>query len=98
MNNKWDEVFNDVEFAKSIITMSPEEAQSALAARGYDFTMDEIMSAGKEISDLMRRIASMGELGEDALDDVTGGAIGWNFKTGFVVGAVVAAGVIVCGW
>lgn len=94
--NKWDAVFEDVEFAKQIIALSPEDAQKALAERGFDFSMQEIMEAGKEISELMRK-TNFGELDEEALSDVSGGAVGWNFKTGFVVGAVVAAGII-CGW
>ena len=95
--NKWDAVFEDVEFAKKLIALSPEEVQKELAAKGFDFSMEEILAAGKEISELMQKTSS-GELDEAALENVAGGEIGWNFKTGFVVGAVVAGGILLCGW
>lgn len=96
MNEKWDAVFSDVEFAKSIISMEPEDALKALKEKGYDFCMEEVLEAGKEISQMMSQMNE--ELDEGALENVAGGAIGWNFKTGFVVGAVVAGGIICCGW
>ena len=91
---KWTEIFENEELTKKLIAQTPEEVQKTLAEAGYEVTADEILAVGNEINAAVKKAAAT-ELGEADLDEVAGGA--YNFKTGFVVGAVVAAGIIL-GW
>lgn len=69
-----------------ILDMSVEDAQKAINSEGYDFTVDEL----KEFSETMSIMATKNvgsELSEDALDDVSGGVVG--FAIGVGVGTII---------
>lgn len=72
LNEKWIPVFENLELAKKIIPMQPEEAQKVLAENGFEFTMDEILEAGKVLYEMQNR--PEGELSADDLDAVSGGS------------------------
>ena len=75
LNEKWIPVFENEELAMKVIPLQPEEAQKVLAENGYEFTLDEILAAGKELYQMRERMSTDGELTEDELSDVAGG--GW---------------------
>ena len=73
--------------------MQPEEAQKVLAENGYDFTLDEILEAGKELYAIRQRMDS-GELNDDDLENVAGGVrINWGTveKVCKTVGKILSA-------
>ncbi len=72
LNEKWNAVFENEELAMKVVPMQPEEAQKVLAENGFDFTIDEILEAGKELYKIREQQAS-DELNEDDLEDVAGG-------------------------
>ena len=81
LNEKWFPVFQNEELARKVLPLSPEEAQKVLAENGFDFTIDEILDAGNELSKMQERLTS-GELDEDDLEDVSGGASRfWSWET-----------------
>ena len=84
LNEKWIPVFENEALAIKVVQMQPEEVQKVLAENGYDFTMDEILEAGKELYKIQAQESS-DELSEDELGDVAGGAGKWwkNFKVIF---------------
>ena len=84
LNEKWIPVFENEALAIKVVQMQPEEAQKVLAENGYDFTMDEILEAGKELYKIQAQESS-DELSEDELGDVAGGAGKWwkNLKVIF---------------
>ena len=98
MSEKWNTVFADENLAKKIIVLSPEDAQKVLAENGYEFSMDEIMKAGKAINEMMVKIKAgqTGELSEDDLEDVSGGGHGTDLAVGFAIGAMIA--ITALGW
>lgn len=61
----------DVERAKMLVELAPEEAVKKINADGFNFTVDEIVEFGENL-----RIASSDELTEDNLSEVAGGVIG----------------------
>ena len=79
LNEKWIPVFENEELAMKVVPLQPEEAQKVLAENGYEFTLDEIVAAGKELYQMRERMNTSGELTEDDLSDVAGGTIwiGW---------------------
>ena len=72
LNEKWNPVFENEELAMKIIPLQPEEAQKVLAENGFDFTVDEILDAGKELY-AIREQQTEGELSENDLEEVAGG-------------------------
>lgn len=56
---------------KALLEMEPEAAAKALAAKGYDFTADELVEFGKLVADAQAK----GELDADALSEVAGGSL-----------------------
>ena len=93
MTEKWNEVFQNEELAKKVVALSPNEAQKTLSENGFDFTLDEILEAGKEINEILAKYKN-GEIGEEALAEVSGGGHGSYFLVGLVAGVVIAS----CGW
>lgn len=93
MTEKWNEVFRNEELAKKVVALSPEEAQKILSENGFDFTLDEILEAGKEINELLAKYKN-GEISEEDLAEVSGGGHGGYFLVGIVAGVVIAS----CGW
>ena len=82
---------SDLDRAKSLLTLTPEEATTKINAEGFDFTVEEVVEFGK----LLQTAASSsdnGELSEEELGDVAGGI-------GVVAGALIAlgAGILVGG-
>jgi len=77
LSEKWKPVFENAELLDKVAPMKPEDAQKCLAENGYEFTMDEILEAGKEMYALKEKMTSS-ELSEDDLEDVAGGfSWGW---------------------
>lgn len=88
LNAKWIPVFENLELAKKIVPMQPEEAQKVLAENGFDFTIDEILEAGKVLYEMQN--APEGELSENDLDAVAGG-VGWLEVVCKAAGAALSA-------
>ncbi len=82
LSAKWTPVFENEELAKKIVPMQPEEAQKVLAENGFEFTLDEILEAGKELYAIRNQQLS-GEIDEEDLENVSGGV------SIFVIGIVV---------
>ena len=59
------------ELRQAVLGMEPAEAVEELKKAGYDFAADELVEFGKLVADA----TATGELGEDDLDSVTGGAL-----------------------
>lgn len=72
----------DEDEIKKLIEMTPEAAAAEFAAKGYNFTAEELV----EFGDSLMASVSNGEINEDDLDKVAGGS---------VVGAVFLVGVII---
>ena len=65
----------DVAFAEALSEMeNAESVQKALAEKGVDLTLEQIAQWGEAI----RKSHTEGELSEDDLEDVAGGAIIWR--------------------
>ena len=75
----------DIERAKSLINLSPEEAVAKINADGYDFSVDEIMEFGEQLQKVAASQSDDGELSEEALSAVAGGVV--------IAAGVLAAGV-----
>lgn len=88
LNEKWIPVFENLELAQKIVPMQPEDAQKVLAENGFDFTIDEILEAGKVLYAMQN--APEGELSENDLDAVAGG-VGWLEVVCKAAGAALSA-------
>lgn len=67
-----EEVFEDDQFVEALLAMeTPEEMQNALAEKGIEVSLEEIM----QVRDLVSRFQG-GELTEDELESVAGGMSG----------------------
>jgi len=75
----------DVDKAKELLEVSPEEAVEKINADGYDFTADELKEYGEQLQSVMGATGENGEIDMEALDNVSGGVV--------VAACVVAAGV-----
>lgn len=84
----------DQEQIKSLLEKTPAEAQAYFAANGYDFTVEEVETFGKEMLKLAQA-ANGAELSADELEAVAGGK--GEFVAGIVLGMVIG---IACfgGW
>lgn len=92
---QWQEALADIEFAKEIFQMEKAAAKSALAAKGYEFTdeeMDEFIAA---IKNYIAGV-NMDELSEGDLESVAGGGHIGSFLGGIAtgIGAAVVGFVI----
>ena len=61
----------DVNRAKALLNLSPEEATEKINADGYDFSVDEIIEFGENL----KAASAEGELSEESLNDVAGGLV-----------------------
>lgn len=82
---------SNLDRAKSLLELSPEEAVTTINAEGFDFTVEEIEEFGKFLQTAATN-SENGELSEEELGDVAGGI-------GVVAGALIAlgAGILVGG-
>lgn len=61
----------------ALFEMEPAEAAAKLAEKGYNFTADELVEYGKLLDQAKKNAeGANGELDEDALENVAGGAVG----------------------
>lgn len=74
----------DVEVAKSLLEMSPEEAAAKLNADGFEVSADELIDYGEELKK-MNANAGSGELNEKDLENASGGIA---FSTALLIGVV----------
>lgn len=89
---QWDEVFQDVEFAKKLVTMPMEEALAELNNKGYDFTARDMEQMGSFLKECAERVSADGELPPEMLEQVSGGGHVGSFFTG--IGLAGVAGVV----
>lgn len=100
---KFEQAFADKEYVAALLKMDPKEAQASLAAKGYEFSEEEIMEMGAEVKAAFEQ-ASKGELSEGDLEAVAGGkGHVSSYAAGVAVGVVVglagfAIGVGACVW
>ena len=82
----------DVERAKKLLGLTPDEAVKAINADGYDFSIDELVEFGSKLQDAAKAQSENGELSESSLEDVAGGI-------GVIAGTLIAlgAGILVGG-
>lgn len=78
----------DVERAKKLLDLDPEEAVAKINADGYDFTVDEVVEFGEHLSN-----AASDELSEESLSEVAGGVVAAAAAAVYV--ACIALGVTV---
>lgn len=94
---QWDEVFQDVEFAKKLVTMPMEEAMAELNNKGYDFTAQDMEQMGSFLKKCAEKISADGELPPELLEQVSGGGHVGSFLAGFAVaGGIGGAGLLIC--
>lgn len=75
MNAKVGELFQNKEFVDKLYPMSFEEVKQEIEANGGEITMDELKEIAEEAHRLnAQTLENGGELSEEDLDDVTGGA------------------------
>jgi hypothetical protein len=88
------EVFSDKAFVASLLKLeTPEAAQTALKAKGFDLSLDELQAFRDT---LLKAVESGGELNETELEKVAGGcgfpaAIPY-MAVSAVAGTLIAAG------
>ena len=58
---------------KEMFELTPEEAAKSFAAKGFDFTAEELVEYGDLLTKAKENAAASGELDEGQLDDVAGG-------------------------
>lgn len=63
----------DIERAKKLLDMSPEDVVAQMKAEGYDFTVEEVMEFGEQLKHVPTASVKDGELSEEALSEVAGG-------------------------
>ena len=82
---------SDLDRAKTLLALTPEEAVTTINAEGFDFAVEEIEEFGKILQTAAAN-SENGELSEEELGDVAGGI-------GVVAGALIAlgAGILVGG-
>jgi len=71
---------------KALLGMEPAAAAEELKKQGYDFTADELIEFGK----LVAEATASGELGDDQLENVSGGSITIGVLLGVTFGTKVA--------
>ena len=82
------EVFSDEEFVKELFSKeTPEEAKALLEEKDIDFSVEDIIKLREILLAKIEQQASgeEGELGEDELEEVSGGALPF-----FVIAAALA--------
>ena len=63
----------DQEYAKKLFAMTPADAAADLAAKGNDFTAEELIEFKQELEKAAKLFGENGELDEEALASVSGG-------------------------
>ena len=76
------------EEAKKLLQMPPAEAVEAINSKGYDFTVEELISYGEAV----KNAASQDELSIEELEDVAGG--GFLTVCGAAAVALVAGAIV----
>lgn len=95
--DQWNEVFQDVEFAKKLVTMPMEEAMAELNNKGYDFTAQDMEQMGSFLKECVERVSADGELPPEMLEQVSGGGHVGSFLAGLgVAGGIGGAGLLIC--
>lgn len=104
---KLKEVFKDKAFVESLFSLkTPQEAQAVLAEKGVEIEVEELVELNQfilkmkkgEISqeqlESIQQMAESGELNEETLENVTGGA--WQLVLG-AIGVALLVGVLITG-
>ena len=99
MEDKWVVLKQKMEAEEQLVEKllqqeTPEEVQVLLKENGVDLTMEEIVEAREVLIKALER-AEEGELSEEDLEEVTGGAL---FIATWVAIAVIGIGAKVAGW
>ena len=96
---KLGEILNsDAAFAEEALQKSPAEAVKFLEEKGYSFTEEELVAFGEALVSICK---GAGELDENALEDVAGGAINWRQVVGQVcmtVGTTILGAAVSAIW
>ena len=91
MDKRWGEILEKDEMVQGMAEINdPEKFQEFLKAHGYDFTIEEIRAFGEELAEQYSEEAG-GELTDNDLEDVAGGASFWRPTVNMVLGC---AGII----
>lgn len=91
-----DVLLEDKEYAEKLLRMSPEAAAEELSKKGYDFSANELIEFGNELSETSKIYSETGELDEEVLGKVSAGC-SKCFMAGEWV-AVIAITVAVACW
>ena len=91
-DEKLKEIFSDEKLVKEVFAIeAPEDARDWFEEHGVELSLDEIRAMGEAI----KKAANGEELGEDDLEDVTGGSL---TAIAIVAGGIAIAGIIKCLW
>jgi lactobin A/cerein 7B family class IIb bacteriocin len=89
------EVFADEAFVKSLLDLeTPEEVQSALAARGVEASREEILSVRDA---LVKAIEKGGTLSDEELENVAGGVLPLVAIIAWIGAGIIGAGTMAAG-
>lgn len=78
---KFEEAKKDTEFMKMLGEQdTPEKIQAAFATKGIELSLDEVKELVVKVVDMAGN--NDGELNENALDNVSGGLLGWGIALG----------------
>lgn len=95
---KFMDLLNNKEFVHEMMSQeTPEDVQRVFEAHGVSISLEEVDELGKAIAAAEAQGTAEGELTEDQLMNVAGGAIEW-ILVGKVVVAVVGAGISLYKW
>ena len=90
---KFEEALADKEYAAELLKLDPKEAKASLAAKGYEFSDEDLMEMAEAIQKALTQ-AKDGELSENDLEG--GGHIG-SYVAGVAVGVAVGVGAFAVG-
>ena len=97
MNEKMQALFQNEDFMKEVLPMTPEDAVKAFAREGVDITVAELKELAAQINaGITASNAANGELTEENLAVVTGGMDSKTFW--FAVGVGVGIGIVCAPW
>ena len=93
---KFEEALADKEYAAELLKLDPKEAKASLAAKGYEFSDEDLMEMAEAIQKALTQ-AKDGELSENDLEAVAGGGHIGSYVAGVAVGVAVGVGAFAVG-
>ena len=96
-----EEMKKDEQFAKELLTMSPEDASKKLNDIGLDFSKEELLKIASDLEKMKEVADKEGEISEEDIEKVVGGgtysAGTYGFMTG-LYGFTIGCAIVILGW